>query len=227
MPVRIFGPERSTSTESGRFRRSAAARARRIASACSSCVPCDMLMRTAFAPAASSDSTTAASREAGPSVASILALLNSGDPSVDFSGMTSAVVILRPRIVNAEREKGESRRQSRSSRALTAFCFPPTAFFFSVGLRREGGRDGLFEVCGGVPVVADEVLDYPALSVNDEGVRDAVVVCEEETDGVLVGVAELVLYLVALDEVGDFGPVFLAADVEADDLQALRAEALL
>jgi hypothetical protein len=34
-----------------------------------------MLMRTALAPAASSDSSTAGSREAGPIVASILALL--------------------------------------------------------------------------------------------------------------------------------------------------------
>src|SRR5437588_9946051 len=103
----------------------------------------------------------------------------------------------------------------------------PSAPVSSVCFRRERGRDGLFEVCGGVFVVADEVLYETALSVNDEGVRDAVVVCEEEADGVLVGAAELVLYLVALDEVRDFGPVFLAADVEADDLQALRAEALL
>src|SRR5947209_8636944 len=86
----------------------------------------------------------------------------------------------------------------------------PRALKTSVGLRRERGRDGLFEVCGGVFVVADEVLDDAALSVNDEGVRDAVVVGEEEADGVLVGAAELVLYLVALNEVGDFGPVFLA-----------------
>jgi hypothetical protein len=74
-PVLIFGPDRSTSTESGRLMRSAAARARVMVSACSSCVPCDMLMRTAFVPAAKSDSISPGSRDAGPSVASIFALL--------------------------------------------------------------------------------------------------------------------------------------------------------
>jgi hypothetical protein len=45
-----------------------------------------MLMRTAFAPAANSDSSTAGSREAGPSVASILALLNVKTPLVFLIG---------------------------------------------------------------------------------------------------------------------------------------------
>src|SRR5437763_14563342 len=110
---------------------------------------------------------------------------------------------------------------------LAAAVVGPRALKASVGLRRERGGDGLFEICCGVFVVADEVLYDAALPVNDEGVRDAVVVGEEEADCVLVGAAELVLYLVALHEVGDFGPVFLAADVEADDLQSLRAQALL
>src|SRR6185503_3074699 len=70
-----FGPERSTSTESGRFSFEAAARARLISSAFSSCVPCDMLMRTPFAPAVSSASITPGSRDAGPSVARIFAFL--------------------------------------------------------------------------------------------------------------------------------------------------------
>src|SRR5215213_2028426 len=41
----------------------------------SSCVPCDMLMRTPFAPAAISFSTMSGSREAGPSVIRIFAFL--------------------------------------------------------------------------------------------------------------------------------------------------------
>src|SRR5436305_1323744 len=49
----------------------------------------------------------------------------------------------------------------------------PSAPVSSVCLRRERGRDGLFEVCGGDFVVADEVLYDAALPVNDEGVRDA------------------------------------------------------
>src|SRR5713226_8533600 len=75
MPVRIFGPARSTSTASGRFIFSAAARARAMSFAFSSCVPCDMLTRTPSMPAASIASISFGSREAGPRVARIFALL--------------------------------------------------------------------------------------------------------------------------------------------------------
>src|SRR6476659_8982324 len=43
----------------------------------SSCVPCDMLMRTPLAPAAISCSTISGSRDAGPSVIKIFARLKS------------------------------------------------------------------------------------------------------------------------------------------------------
>src|SRR6185503_1829987 len=46
-----------------------------MSTAFSSCVPCDMLMRTPFAPAAISFSTISGSREAGPSVIRIFAFL--------------------------------------------------------------------------------------------------------------------------------------------------------
>src|SRR5947209_11693131 len=98
---------------------------------------------------------------------------------------------------------------------------------FSVCLRRKRCRDGLFEVGGCVLVVADEVCDETALAVEDEGLRDAVVGGEEELDGLVVGVCELILDAVLLDEVGNLRAVVLAADVEADDLEALRAEAAL
>jgi hypothetical protein len=52
-------------------------------------------------------------------------------------------------------------------------------------------------------------------------------VSEEESDGLVLGVCELVLNSVLLDELGNLRAVFLAADVEADDLQALRPELLL
>src|SRR5712692_2285477 len=75
MPVRIFGPAKSTSTASGRFIFSAAARAILMSPAFSSCVPCDMLTRTPSTPAANSASITFGLRDDGPSVASIFALL--------------------------------------------------------------------------------------------------------------------------------------------------------
>src|SRR5689334_5319454 len=53
----------------------AAARARSMSCVFSSWVPCDMLMRTPFAPAAISFSTISGSREAGPSVIRIFAFL--------------------------------------------------------------------------------------------------------------------------------------------------------
>ena len=43
----------------------------------SSCVPCDMLMRTPLAPAAISCATVSGSRDAGPSVIKIFARLKS------------------------------------------------------------------------------------------------------------------------------------------------------
>src|ERR1051325_3334340 len=51
-----------------------------MSSAFSSCVPCDMLMRTPFAPASISCSTISGSREAGPSVIRIFARLKSFSP---------------------------------------------------------------------------------------------------------------------------------------------------
>src|SRR4030095_8088961 len=51
----------------------------------SSCVPCDMLSRTPFAPAAISCSTISGSREAGPRVIRIFARLISGSRSLKSS----------------------------------------------------------------------------------------------------------------------------------------------
>jgi hypothetical protein len=73
--VRIFGPERSTSIESGRPSFAAASLERLILSACSSWVPCDMFMRTALMPASISASIADCVLVAGPRVAKIFAFL--------------------------------------------------------------------------------------------------------------------------------------------------------
>ena len=53
----------------------AVSRAVAMSSAFSSCVPCDMFIRTPLAPAAINFSTTSGAREVGPSVISIFAFL--------------------------------------------------------------------------------------------------------------------------------------------------------
>jgi hypothetical protein len=73
--VRIFGPERSTRIASGRPTFFAASRARAMSCAFSSCVPCDMFMRTPLAPAEINFSMVSGSRELGPRVISIFAFL--------------------------------------------------------------------------------------------------------------------------------------------------------
>ena len=78
-PVRILGPDRSTSTASGCFRRAAAALAAWIVLSCSAWEPCDMLMRTALSPALIIDSIVFLVLEDGPRVARILAFRISHD----------------------------------------------------------------------------------------------------------------------------------------------------
>ncbi len=74
-PVRIFGPERSIKIASGTPIFFAAARAFLISSACSTQLPCDIFIRTALSPTLIKFSIISCESVAGPSVASILALV--------------------------------------------------------------------------------------------------------------------------------------------------------
>ena len=71
LPVRIFGPERSWRSATGRWSRAAMSRAARITSRCSSCVPWEKFSRKTFTPARMSFSSISGLREAGPMVATI------------------------------------------------------------------------------------------------------------------------------------------------------------
>jgi len=73
--VRIFGPDKSTKIAIGLLSFLAAALACLIVSTCSSGVPCDIFIRTAFSPTFKSDSMISWVLEAGPRVAKIFALL--------------------------------------------------------------------------------------------------------------------------------------------------------
>ena len=72
LPVRIFGPERSWRSATGRWSRAPISRAARITSRCSSCVPWEKFSRKTFTPARTSLSSISGLREAGPMVATIL-----------------------------------------------------------------------------------------------------------------------------------------------------------
>src|SRR5688572_2910272 len=109
-------------------------------------------------------------------------------------------------------------------------CLPSSAYcrlLPSVRLLGERVGDGGFQFGGDLLVVADEVADEAAAAVEDEGLRDGRLLAEEEADGLVVGLGELVLDAVEPDELGHLGAVFVAADVEPDDLEPLRPELLL
>src|SRR5215207_4539643 len=77
--------------------------------------------------------------------------------------------------------------------------------FTLLRLRFERGLDRLFELGGDLFVVAGEVFDESALAVEDERLRDGRVAAEEGIDEQLVRVAELVLNVEPLDELGHLG----------------------
>src|SRR5688572_815826 len=72
LPVRILGPERSCSSAIGRSSLEAIARAASTPWRCCSCSPWEKLRRITSTPASISWSSTGRSREAGPTVATIL-----------------------------------------------------------------------------------------------------------------------------------------------------------
>ena len=100
----------------------------------------------------------------------------------------------------------------RRLRRLTACCHLPTAYSPSVRLLGQRLLDGRFELRSDLGVVADEVADEAPPPVEDEGLRDGVVVGEEEARGLVVGLGELVLDAVELDELGHLRAVFGADD---------------
>src|ERR671912_2136571 len=104
---------------------------------------------------------------------------------------------------------GEWRKQF----LFTIHHSPFTSRLFTLlRFRFERGLYRFFELGGDLVVVAGEVFDESALTVEDERLRDGRVAAEEGIDEQLVGVAELVLNVEAPDEVGHLGLILLAAD---------------
>src|ERR1043166_7009718 len=140
----------------------------------SSCVPCDMLIRTPFAPASTSCSTISGSREAGPMVIKIFARLK----------------------------------------------VKPCRLMLRLG-GLESGFDRGVKILASLWSKAEKSLDKLALTIEHERLRDAVVVPEQESNEIVVRLAECVLNAELLRELGDFLVIAWSTDVESDDDQSL------
>ena len=77
-PSRSLGPGRSMSTARGEPCRAAAARTSTMLRSCSAVLPCERLMRATSMPASTRRSSTGASRETGPRVATIFVRRRTG-----------------------------------------------------------------------------------------------------------------------------------------------------